>query len=263
VSIVSGGEAVWTDKFGLVEKVAIVTGASRGIGERTAMLLAEAGAKVVLAARKPAPLEEVAHRIYRAGGDATPISADVSRVTDCEDLVRRSRDRYGGIDVLVNNAGVNTHSGPSLNCSEGDWDTMFRVNLYGPFHLSGLCVPYMEERGKGSIVNIASQRGIRPSVRSGAYGVTKAALIMLTKVLALELADRNIRVNAVAPGITRTKFTEGVWKDEFRAAEVKRNVPLGRMAEPEEIAPAVLYLAGDASGFVTGTVLSVDGGTII
>lgn len=254
---------MWTDKFRLDGKTAIITGASRGIGERTATLFAEAGAKVVLAARKLAPLEEVAHRIYKAGGEATPISADVSKVTDCEDLARRSHARYGGIDVLVNNAGVNTHPGPALDCPEEDWETMFRVNLYGPFYLCKLCVPYMEERGKGAIVNIASQRGIRPSVRSSVYGVTKAALIMLTRVLALELAARNIRVNAVAPGITRTKFTEGVWKDEFRAAEVKQKVPLGRMAEPDEMAPAVLYLACDASSFATGAVLSVDGGTII
>ncbi len=254
---------MWTDKFRLDEKVVIITGAGRGIGEQTAMLMAEAGAKVVLAARKLAPLEEVAHNIYNAGGEATPISADVSKVTDCEDLARRSHARYGGIDVLVNNAGVNTHSGPALDCPEEDWENMFRVNLYGPFYLCKLCVPYMEERGKGSIVNIASQRGIRPSVRSSVYSITKASLIMFTKVLALELAGRNIRVNAVAPGITKTKFTEGVWKDEFRAAEVRKNVPLGRMAEADEIAPAVLYLAGDASAFATGTVLSVDGGTLI
>ena len=251
---------MYGEKLRLDGKVTIITGASRGIGEATAMVFAEAGAKLVLAGRKLEPLEEVSHRIFKAGGEATPISAHVGKTTDCEDLVKRAAARYGGIDILVNNAGTNPVFGPALDCSEEAWEKIFEVNLHSAFYLSKLCVPHMEKRGKGAIVNNSSYGGVRPIPGLGIYCVTKAALLMLTKVLAMELATRNIRVNAVAPGVVRTRFSEALWKDEITFTEIKKHVPLNRLAEPEEVAMAILYLASDASSFNTGSVLFVDGG---
>ncbi len=251
---------MYADKFKLEEKVAIITGAGRGIGEATATAFAEAGAKLVLAGRKLDALEEVAHRIYKAGGDATPISTHVGKTPDCDDLVSRAVARYGGIDILVNNAGTSPHFGAALDCSEEAWEKTFMVNVKGPFYLSKLCVPHMEKRGGGIIVNNASYGGVKPLPAIGIYCITKAALIMLTKVLALELAGSGVRVNAVAPGMVKTRFSEAIWRDELRMAEIKSHVPLGRLAEPEEVASAILYLASDASSFNTGSVLFVDGG---
>ena len=251
---------MYAEKFRLDGRVAIITGASRGIGEATATAFSEAGAKLVLAGRKLEPLEELAHRLYKAGGDATPVSAHVGKTTDCEDLVKRAAARYGDIDILVNNAGTNPNFGPTLDCSEEAWEKTFQVNLYAAFYLSKLCVPHMEKRGKGVIVNNSSYGGVRPIPALGVYCVTKAGLLMLTKVLAMELASRNIRVNAVAPGVVKTRFSEALWKDEVTYAELKKHVPLNRLAEPEEVAAAILYLASDASAFNTGSVLFVDGG---
>ena len=252
---------MYSDKFRLDNKVAIITGASRGIGESCAEAFMEAGAKLVLAGRKLDTLEEVAHRLYKAGGDATPIRAHVGKTVDCEDLVTRAAARYGSIDILVNNAGTNPHFGATLECPDQLWEKSFEVNLNGAFHMSRLCVPHMRERGAGVIVNNASYGGVKPIPGIGVYCVAKAALLMFTKVLAMELSGDNIRVNAVAPGIVNTKFSEAIWRDELKMAELKKHVPMKRMAEPDEVAAAILYLACDASGYSTGTVLSVDGGS--
>lgn len=252
---------MYSDKFRLDGKTALITGASRGIGEAVTMSFIEAGAKVVIAGRKLESLEELAHKIFKAGGDAHPISAHVGKTTDCEDLVTRSMARFGKIDILVNNAGTNPHFGPAIDCPEELWEKTFEVNVKGAYYLSKLCVPHMEKRGGGVIVNNASYGGLKPIMGIGVYCISKAALIMLTKVLALELSGKNIRVNAVAPGIVRTKFSEALWKDEFKINELKKNVPIGRLAEPEEVAAAILYLASDASTYSTGTVLLIDGGT--
>jgi len=250
-----------SDKFRLDGRVAIITGASRGIGEATAMAFAQAGAKLVLSGRKLDALDEVAHRIYKSGGEVTPISAHVGKTADCEDLVSRAATRYGGIDILINNAGTNPHFGATLDCPEELWEKTFQVNLKGAFFLSKLCAPQMEKRGGGVMVNNASVGGVSPLPGTGVYCITKAALIMLTKVLAIELGGKGIRVNAVAPGMIRTRFSEAFWKDEFNMTELKNRTPLGRLGESEEIATAILYLASDASSFNTGSVLFIDGGS--
>ncbi len=254
---------MFVDKFRLDDKVAIITGASRGIGEATVNAFIEAGAKLILTGRKLEPLDELAHKIYKAGGDATPISAHVGKTPDCDDLVTRTMARYGAIDILVNNAGTNPHFGPTLECPEALWEKTFQVNLYGAFYLSKLCVPHMEKSGGGVIVNNASYGGIKPLAGTGVYCITKAALIMLTKVLATELSGNNIRVNAVAPGMIKTRLSEAYWKDDLAMARMKKEVPMERLGEPDEIAAAILYLASDASAYSTGSIMIVDGGVSI
>lgn len=237
-------------------QVAVVTGASRGIGAAIASALSAAGARVVLASRKLEGVEAVASEIRSQGGDALAVACHTGKARDCENLAARAQEAYGGIDILVNNAATSPHFGPILEAEESQWDKTLEVNVKGYVHTIRSCVPRMRERGGGRIVNIASVAGMFPHRGLGVYCVSKAAVLMLTRALGMELAKENIRVNAIAPGIIRTKFSEVLWSSPDALA----TIPQGRIGEPEDIVGAVLYFAGRASGFTTGSVLVIDGG---
>jgi NAD(P)-dependent dehydrogenase (short-subunit alcohol dehydrogenase family) len=246
--------------FSLEDKVAIVSGASRGIGEAIARTFALEGAKLVLASRKADSLALVAESIHAAGGEATPIATHMGDTAAVAALVRQASEIYGGVDIVVNNAATNPHFGPLLTSEESMWDKTLDVNLRGYFRLIREAVPLMIGRGGGKIINLASTAGLVPSLGMGLYGITKAAVIMLTKTLAVELAPHNIQVNAIAPGLVKTQFSRALWENEAIYAQLIRHTPSRRMGTVDEIAVVALYLASQASNFTTGQTIVVDGG---
>jgi NAD(P)-dependent dehydrogenase (short-subunit alcohol dehydrogenase family) len=249
--------------FDLSGKVALITGASRGIGEAIALAFSQAGARVVLASRKQADLDNVASRIREAGGEALAVAAHTGEPAAIAEAVERTISTYGGIDILVNNAATNPHFGPILTAEESQWDKILDVNLKGYFRMVKACVPSMQSRGGGKIINMASVAGLEPQPMMGVYSVSKAAVLMLTKVLAVELAADNIQVNAIAPGFVKTRFSAALWQNPQINEAVTNSIPQKRMAEPEEIAGMAVYLASPASSFVTGAVFSIDGGQLV
>src|SRR5437879_8871542 len=247
--------------FDLTDRVAIVTGGSRGIGEATAAALADQGARVVISSRKPEGLQGAADRINaRHAGAVTPMVAHVGRAEDSERLVSRVMERFGRIDILVNNAGTNPHFGPILDVELSAWDKTCEVNLRGPLVLTRLVVDAWMRAHGGAIVNVASIAGLRPEFGLGPYGVTKAALIMLSRQLATELAPVGIRVNAVAPSIVKTEFAASRGVNEEISRRVLERNPLGRFATADEVASAIGFLVSDAASYVNGEVLPIDGG---
>ena len=247
--------------FDLTDRVAIVTGGSRGIGEATALALADHGACVVISSRKPEGLQAAADRINaRQAGAVTPIAAHVGRPEDSERLVSEVIKRFSRIDILVNNAATNPHFGLTLDVELGAWDKTFEVNLRGPLVLTRLVVDAWMRGHGGAIVNVASIAGVRPEFGLGPYGVTKAALIMLSRQLATELGPHGIRVNAVAPSIVKTEFAAALWGNEEISRRVLERNPLGRFATADEVASAIVFLVSDAASYVNGEVLPIDGG---
>lgn len=244
----------------LAGKVVVVTGASRGIGEALAGAFAAAGARLVLASRKPESLEPVAELIRSGGGEALAVPCHTGKAADVQALAERAKEAYGGVDVLINNAATNPHFGPLLEAEESHWDKTFEVNVKGYVHAIRACVPLMRERGGGAIVNVASVAGLAPHTGLGVYGVSKAAVLMLTRTLAVELAGDSIRVNAIAPGLIRTRFSEALWSTPDIRERALRSIPQRRIGEPEDLVGAVLYLASGAARFTTGAVLVIDGG---
>jgi NAD(P)-dependent dehydrogenase (short-subunit alcohol dehydrogenase family) len=247
----------------LTGRVALITGASRGIGLAVAQAYAQAGARVVLVSRKQESLDEVAEIIRKEGGDALPLAAHTGDVAAIQQVVGRAIETYGGIDILVNNAGTNPHFGPILTAEESQWEKILDVNLRGYFRLAKACVPCMRERGGGKIINVASIAGMRPQPGMGVYCVSKAGVIMLTQVLAQELASENIQVNAIAPGFIKTRFSRALWENPAIYEKIVSSTPQGRMAGPEEITGIALYLAAEVSSFTTGAVFVVDGGLMV
>jgi NAD(P)-dependent dehydrogenase (short-subunit alcohol dehydrogenase family) len=242
-------------------KVAIVTGASRGIGRAIARTLAEHGAKLVIAARKLDGLQQVAAEIRAAGGDATAIACHLGQPDQIDALVAAAIDAHGQVDVLINNAATNPHFGPMLNVEWAAWDKTFEVNVKGPFAASRAVIDAADARGgKVSIVNVSSILGLQSASMQGVYGMTKAALISMTKTLAMEVGGRGHRVNAIAPGIIETRFSQALTTDEALRKMLVDRTPLDRLGEPEDVAGLALLLASDASAYVTGAVWTVDGG---
>lgn len=256
-------ERTSSDRFDLTGRVAVVTGASRGIGAAIAQALAGAGARVVLASRKMEELEAMAESIRGSGGEALAVSCHTGRAAEVEALAARAVEAFGGVDVLVNNAATSPHFGPIVEAEESHWDKTFEVNVKGYMHAIRACVPRMRERGGGSIVNVASVAGMVPHSGLGVYGVSKAAVLMLTKTLAIELARDKIRVNAIAPGLIETRFSEALRASPEMVERALRAIPQRRIGQPEDLAGAALYLAGDASRFMTGATLVVDGGQVL
>ena len=254
---------MYVDKLKLTGKTAVITGGSRGIGREIALALAEVGANVVVASRKLADLERVRDEIGAAGGHGLAVSAHVGKSEDLETIVKSTVDRFGTIDILVNNAAINPVFGPIETVDETLFGKMMDVNVKGYLMLARMAMPYMEKAGGGSIINIASVEGFRPSYGTGLYSVTKAAVVMLTKVLALEWAAKKIRVNCIAPGLVRTHFSEFLWKNEEILKIYLEHCPVKRIGEAYEIAGLALFLASDLAGYTTGSVFTADGGYLI
>lgn len=248
------------NKFDLNGKVAIITGASKGIGEAMARGLAEAGAKVVVSSRKQEAVDEVALAFSKDGFSATGIACNMGKFDNIQALVKKTIDVYAGVDIIVNNAAVNPVYGPVLKTDTGSFDKTIDVNLKGPFELAKLCYPIMKERGGGSIINISSTAGLTPWQGIGIYSVSKAALIHLSKILAKELGAAGIRVHTVCPGLIKTKLSEALWSDKKVMKKVMHETPLKRIGLPEDLAGLAVFLASEASAHMTGGVYVVDGG---
>lgn len=249
--------------FSLHGKVAVITGGSRGIGQAVAMAYAQAGARVVLASRRQESLDQVAAEIIQAGGEALAVAAHTGDGEAVTALTQRCLEHYGRLDILVNNAATNPHFGPILTADEGQWDKILDVNVKGYFRMAQACAEIMREQGGGKIINMASVAGRTPLPNMGVYCVSKAAVLMLTEVLARELAVWNIQVNAIAPGFVKTRFSQAIWDAPQIYQETVQAIPQQRMAEAEELTGIALYLAGDASSFTTGATFVVDGGQLI
>jgi len=248
--------------FALEGKTALITGGSRGIGRATALGFARAGADIAIASRKLPDLEKVAAEIRESGRRVLPVAANVGRMEDINNLVAKVKEEFGRIDILVNNAGANPTMDSALEAEERVWDVIMNVNLKGLFFLSQAVAKVMKEQGGGCIINVTTAAGIRPHVVP-VYSISKAAIIMATKVMALEWAKYGIRVNAVAPGLVKTRFSQALWGDQQILDQLLSRVAMRRFAEPEEIVGTMLYLASDASKFMTGATVNVDGGETI
>jgi NAD(P)-dependent dehydrogenase (short-subunit alcohol dehydrogenase family) len=238
----------------------LITGASRGIGSAIATALVEQGAEVVLSSRKQADLDAEAARInalYPAR--ATAVAAHAGRPEELEQLVKSVMESHGHIDILVNNAATNPYFGPVLAAELPAWDKTFEVNLRGVFVLTKLVYEAWMESHGGAIVNVASVGGIRPGIGLGVYNVSKAGVIMLTRQLARELGG-NVRVNAVAPGLIKTRFAEALWGNEAILDRVLASNPMGRIGLPDEVAGVVAFLVSDAASYVNGQAIVIDGG---
>lgn len=246
----------------LEDKVAIVTGASRGIGQSIAEAFAREGAAVIICGRKQAALEQVAAELNGLGR-VLPMACHVGRAEDLDRLVNTALREFGRIDILVNNAATNIAQGPAVEMTDAQFDKMVEVNLKSAYRLTRLVAPGMCERGSGSIVNIASIAGLRPQFHSLLYSMTKAALIMLTQSYALELGPKGVRVNAIAPGLVETALSEYYWKDEARFQPLMDRQPIKHLGQPREIAEIALLLASGDSSYVTGQTIVADGGRLL
>ena len=250
-----------TVSISLEGKVAIITGASRGIGEAIARSYAANGAKVVLAARKFEGLSAVAESI---GENAYAVVTHAGKQDECKRLVEAAVAKFGKVDILVNNAATNPHFGPLLEVDEGAWDKTFDVNAKGYFWMARDVAKHCIAReAPGAIINIASITGLMGAPGQGVYAMTKAAVISMTKTLGAELAKTGVRINAIAPGFVDTKFAAAVLKNDVLVEEVIRRTPMGRCGQPEEIAGAALFLASDAASYMTGQTIVVDGGMTV
>lgn len=251
------------DQFSLKDKVAIVTGASKGIGLAIARALAEQGASVVISSRKQEAVDAVAAEFKAAGLEAFGVAAHMGSMDDIKTLVGKVVAHYGGIDIIVNNAATNPIYGPVVTADTTVFDKIMDVNVKGPFELAKLAYPSMKARGGGSVINISSVEGLSPGLGLGLYSVSKSALIMLTKVMAKELGTDNIRVNAICPGLVDTKFSEALTSNEKLLGHLMAVQPIKRVAQPEDMAGLALFLASNASNYVTGAVYTNDGGYTI
>lgn len=248
--------------FDLTGKVAIVTGASKGIGAAIARGLAEFGAHVVLSSRKQDAVETVAAGFRADGLEAAAVAAHMGDPTAIRRLVDETHQLHGRLDIIVNNAATNPVYGPLLDADDVAFDKIIGVNLKGPLDLARAAHPHLRQHG-GSILNISSIGGLSPEPGLGLYSVSKAALVSLTKVMADEWGGDGIRVNAICPGLIQTKFSAALWQDEQVLQRFLRDIPLGRVGQPEDVVGLAIYLASDAARYCTGAIFTVDGGYTI
>lgn len=246
----------------LTGRVAVVTGGRRGIGRAIALALAEAGADIALGDRvvDDGELNAVADEVKKRGRRALAVKADVTDKADVDNFVQKVVAEFGAIDILVNNAAMNIRA-PLLELREDGWDKVIDTDLKGYYLCSQAVGRIMVEQKRGNIINIASTAAMYTAPEMGAYCIAKAGVVMLTRILAVELAQYNIRVNAVAPSMVKTKFSQPLWSDPETLKEIEAGIPLGRMAEPSDIVGSVLFLASDASSYITGHTIVVDGGS--
>jgi NAD(P)-dependent dehydrogenase (short-subunit alcohol dehydrogenase family) len=249
--------------FDLTGKVAVVTGSSRGIGRAIAEALAAHGAKVVVSSRKVEACEAVRDAIEAKGGQAAVIPCNIGSKDDLARLVAQTEESFGPIDVLVCNAAVNPHFGPSQEIPDGAFDKVMASNIRSNHWLCQMAIPSMAQRGGGSVIIVSSIGGLKGSAMLGAYGISKAADMQMARNLAVEWGPRNVRVNCIAPGLVRTDFARALWEDPVIYDKSVKGYPLRRIGEPHEIAGAAVYLASPAGSFTTGQVIVVDGGATI
>ncbi len=242
-------------------KVAIVTGGRRGIGKSIALALAEAGADIAVCDRviEDGELKAVAEEIQQLGRRSLAVQADITQKAEVARLAQRVMDEFGVIDILVNNAAMNVMA-PLLELREDGWDRVIDTDLKGYYLCCQAVGKRMVDQKRGNIINIASTAAIKAAPQMGAYCIAKAGVVMLTRVLALELAKYNIRVNAIAPYMVKTKFSQPLWSDPETLKQLESEIPLGRLAEPGDIVGSALFLASDASSYITGHTIIVDGG---
>lgn len=246
--------------FSLKGKVAIVTGASKGIGEAIARLYVQQGAKVVINSRKQDSLDEIVSNINNKHHAIFGIAGQVGDLNDCKKIVDATLAQFGRIDILVNNAAANPVFGPVENTDDRAFQKIMDVNVRAPFELGKLCLPEMKKNGGGAVINISSIGGVKPEQMLGIYSVSKAALISLTKVMAAEWGKYNVRANVICPGLIQTKFSEALWSNEAILKNMLKQVPLGRMGQSEEIAALALFLASSEAGYCNGSIFVADGG---
>jgi len=246
--------------FSLKDRAAIVSGGSKGIGKAIAFKYAEAGANVVICSRKKDNLDSAVAEAKSSGLDIVGIECHTGDIKSIQHVVDCTIEKFGKIDVLVNNAAANPYYGPILNSEDSHWEKIWEVNVKGYFNFIKACSSSMEQNKYGKIINVSSVAAKTPLDGLGVYNISKAAVVMLTKVLAKEMAASNIQVNTLAPGIIKTDFSKALWKNKSVYNEIIKSIPQGRMGEPEDISGMALYLASDASDFITGSMFAVDGG---
>lgn len=249
--------------FDLKGKVAVITGATRGIGRSIAEHMAYAGAKVVISSRTAADCDAVAQAIKQQGGEAIAAPANISQFAELQALVQRTRDTWGKIDILVCNAASNPHFGSLLDLPDELYDKTMRNNVLSNLWLAKLVAPEMVSRKDGVIIIVSSIAGLRASAMLGVYALSKAADMQLARNLALEFGKSNVRVNCIAPGLVKTEFAKALWTDPKRRAEREAATPLGRIGEPDDIGGIAVFLASRAGAFITGQTIVADGGVTI
>ena len=243
-------------------KVAMVTGGSRGLGKAIAMNMAEKGAQVIICSRKQENLDQTVEAFRKAGVDIMAQVANVGKSDQVENLFQAAQERFGKLDILVNNVGMNILTPSVTEAEERLWDKIIETNLKGTFLTSSRAADLMKKSGGGKIINISSIAAKQAARGMGIYCVAKAGVEMLTKVLAVELAPEHINVNAVAPCVVKTKFSQPFWSDEVLLGEITKTIPMGRIAEIDDVVGTVLFLASGLSDFITGETITVDGGSM-